>query len=142
VVRVLSVILSALANGLPTHQQEEGSSERGVTTEHGADAGRKVKGLYVHGEVGSGKSMAMNLFFDAAREQLPAGAVRRVHFHEFMLSVHSDLHKYKESAPRGSPRAVPAVAELTAQGARVLCLDEFQVTDIADAAILAQLMDV
>jgi predicted ATPase len=70
-----------------------------------------------------------------------AGAVRRVHFHEFMLKVHADLHEYKATSERGSPRAIPAVAESTAREARVLCLDEFQVTDIADAAILAQLLD-
>ena len=64
-----------------------------------------------------------------------------MHFHEFMLSVHAALHEYKKTAPPGSPRAIPAVAEQTAGQARVLCLDEFQVTDIADAAILAQLMD-
>ena len=133
VIRTLAVILSALVDGLPAHE--------GVGGGKGADAKRKVKGLYVHGEVGSGKSMAMNLFFEAARELLPQGAVRRVHFHEFMLQVHAQLHKYKEAAPRGSPRAIPAVAKLKARDARVLCLDEFQVTDIADAAILAQLMD-
>ena len=76
-----------------------------------------------------------------AHTHTQAGAVRRVHFHEFMLKVHADLHEYKATSERGSPRAIPAVAESTAREARVLCLDEFQVTDIADAAILAQLLD-
>ena len=142
--RVLSLILSGLADGLPAHKAPSpGRDGAGREGEYpGADAARKVKGLYVYGDVGSGKSMAMNLFWEAAKELLPAGAVRRVHFHEFMLKVHADLHKYKLTSERGSPRAIPAVAELTAREARVLCLDEFQVTDIADAAILAQLMDV
>lgn len=135
-ISVLSVILSALADGLPAHTGMDGGGSPG------ADASRKVKGLYIYGEVGSGKSMMMNLFWEAARDLLPPGSVRRVHFHEFMLSVHADLHTYKETAPRGSPRAITEVAEMTAKKARVLCLDEFQVTDIADAAILAQFMDV
>jgi predicted ATPase len=134
-VRMLSRTLSALADGLPSHKGASGGAGPG------ADAQRKVKGLYVYGEVGSGKSMAMDLFWKAACSLLPVGAVRRVHFHEFMMQVHADLHAYKLTASRGSPRAIPAVAERTAQRARVLCLDEFQVTDIADAAILAQLMD-
>ena len=138
VVRVLAAILSGLADGLPAHK---GHAAIPRNCGSGADASRKVKGLYVYGEVGSGKSMAMNLFWEAAREILPAGAVRRVHFHEFMLTCHADLHVYKKTAPPGSPRAIPAVAEQAARRARVLCLDEFQVTDIADAAILAQLMD-
>lgn len=46
-----------------------------------------------YGEVGSGKSMVMNLFWESAQELLPQGSIRRVHFHEFMLGVHADLHR-------------------------------------------------
>jgi protein AFG1 len=98
------------------------------------------RGIYVHGSVGVGKSFLMDLFFDAvgrsttwARER----KVRRAHFHEFMLDIHDRIHQYKRIHPKSDP--LPAVALSLAQEARLLCLDEFQVTDIADAMILKRL---
>ncbi|KAH9967032.1 AFG1-like ATPase [Lactifluus volemus] len=98
-------------------------------------AGRP-KGLYLYGDVGTGKTMLMDLFYNT----LPARITRkrRVHFHAFMLDVHKRMHAAK-AAGAGDPLA-PVAREL-ASLAHVLCLDEFQVTDIADAMILRRLLE-
>jgi cell division protein ZapE len=95
-------------------------------------------GLYVHGEVGRGKTMLMDLFFQAS----PVEHKRRAHFHEFMADVHERIYGYRQEIARGELANADVIA-LTAQAifdeAWLLCFDEFHVTDIADAMILGRL---
>ncbi|KAL8138156.1 hypothetical protein V2J09_004157 [Rumex salicifolius] len=90
-----------------------------------------VNGLYLYGGVGTGKTMLMDLFFD----QLPSDwRKRRIHFHDFMLGVHSRLRKH-----RGVSDPLEVVGAEISDESILLCLDEFMVTDVADALILNRL---
>ena len=97
-----------------------------------------VKGLYVHGGVGRGKTMLMDMFFDL----VPVRRKRRVHFNDFMADVHDRIGRHRAAVKAGTAKGddpIPPVARDLAELAWVLCFDEFAVTDIADAMILSRL---
>jgi len=95
-----------------------------------------TKGLYLWGGVGRGKSMLMDWFF----EEAPIEAKRRVHFHSFMLDVHERINLRRKSDDNDGDPIAP-VAKDIAEDAKLLCFDEFHVTDITDAMILSRLFD-
>ncbi|KAJ3093568.1 hypothetical protein HK100_006544 [Physocladia obscura] len=98
----------------------------------------RVKGLYLHGDVGTGKTLAMDLFFDAlAATELRR--CRRVHFHAFMLDVHRRVQALRRTRHIAYD-PIPPIAHELANDAVVLCLDELQVADIADAMLLRRLL--
>ena len=98
----------------------------------GGEAPPAPKGLYLWGGVGRGKSMLMDLFFTHAGVQPKT----RIHFHQFMLETHARIFAFRQSDP-GDP--IQPVAKSWADEARLLCFDELQVNNIADAMILSRL---
>ncbi len=89
------------------------------------------RGVYLYGGVGRGKSFLMDCFFSS----VPLNRKTRIHFHEFMRGVHRELHELK-----GMPDPLDEVARRAAQRYRLICFDEFHVSDIADAMILHRLL--
>jgi len=95
-------------------------------------AQEKCQSLYIFGDVGRGKSMLMDLFYEVC----PLKQKRRVYFHTFMLEVHAFIHQARQ---QNQPDAIPTLAKKIQESTLLLCFDEFHVTDIADAMILQRL---
>lgn len=96
------------------------------------------RGVYLYGPVGRGKSMLMDVFYDT----IPLGIKkRRVHFHQFMIEVHDYIHsrRAEDGIIEDMDAALPSLALVISNRSRVLCFDEFHVTDVADAMILSRL---
>lgn len=123
--------LQSLHNALARQEAESRIGWR-LSLGRGRRAEPAPQGLYIFGAVGRGKSMLMDLFLAGA----PEAKKRRVHFDAFMLEVHASLHGLRQQAG-GDPIGV--LAGRIAAASRLLCFDEFQVTNIADAMLLGRL---
>lgn len=137
----LQRLYDELAAGQPAQPRPRGGLGRLVSRLFGGgESGTRTapRGIYLHGDVGRGKSMLMDLFFAGA----PVPRKRRVHFHAFMLEVHRTIHGWRQEAKaagRDIADPIPLLADKIAQESPLLCFDEFHVTDVADAMILSRL---
>ncbi len=129
--------LSSLAHALKGYSAKSG--KHGWMDRFGLKAREETpppQGLYLYGGVGRGKSMLMNLFFETA----PVAAKERVHFHAFMRDIHLEIHRRRQMpmyADEGDP--IPGMADGIADNTTLLCLDELEVRDIADAMVVGRL---
>ena len=121
----LQQLLNSIAN--QADQEKQSVISRLISTPH-----KNSKSLYIFGDVGRGKSMLMDLFFEAC----PIRSKRRVHFHAFMQEVHDYMHRWRMTHEGDS---LPFLATKIRKETLLLCFDEFHVTDIADAMLLSRL---
>ena len=161
--RMLSTSLSA-----GNHSHSHSTSSIAFATAHSFISSsilsrrKQSSGIYIHGSVGVGKSMLMDLFHsictngfsyshehtnndnnnDDDYKQIEYSPInlqcKRYHFHEFMIQIHQKIHKYKSIHPKSDP--IPPISAQIAQEARLLCFDEMQITDIADAMIIKRIL--
>ena len=134
----IALKLSGLNARLGQHRLARKSSALGWMFGRRENGTGPVKGLYLYGDVGRGKTMLMDLFFALS----PVVRKRRTHFHEFMLDVHARVHAWRQKLKHGEVKGddpIAPVAAALAEEAWLLCFDEFNVTDIADAMILGRL---
>src|SRR5437762_6221591 len=119
--------LTRLEQRLAQHRLSRKSSHLGWLFGKNAQQEGPIKGLYIHGEVGRGKTMLMDLFFEAS----PVVRKRRVHFHEFMADVHERIYACRQKAKSGeidsSEDPIRLVAADITQETWLLCFDEFHV---------------
>jgi cell division protein ZapE len=135
---LIAAKLSRLEKRLEHHRLSRKSSALGWLFGKSDKQDGPIKGLYVYGEVGRGKTMLMDLFFASSTVRRK----RRAHFHEFMADVHERLNKVRQEMKAGrvaNDDPIKHVAAELAEEAWLLCFDEFHVTDIADAMILGRL---
>lgn len=99
--------------------------------------GKSTTGAYVYGGVGCGKTFLMTLLYDAVDSGSWSNDKQKVHYHKFMLDVHQHMHEVRQREPQAD--LIAPVVERVLENGRLLCLDEFQVTDVADALILQRL---
>jgi cell division protein ZapE len=128
--------LDALAAKLKGYKAE--GKPNGFSRLFGMKPAEPPHGLYIYGPVGRGKTMLMDMFFDAVE----APRKRRAHFHAFMADVHARLHQWRQALKRGEVEGedpITPVATELAREASLLCFDEFSVRDIADAMIVGRL---
>ena len=118
----------------PVRTEQSGFMSRLLRRRRVDEANDRPNGLYLAGEVGRGKSMLMDLFFATA--DVPRK--RRIHFHAFVQNAHARIHAYRLAhAEVADP--IPPLADAIAAEAALLCFDEFQINDIADAILLGRL---
>ena len=131
--RALLPLMEEVRRGVEA-QPAPGRKKGGLLGRFSKQTIEPVPGLYLWGGVGRGKSMLMDLFCGAVD-----APKRRVHFHEFMQEVQAKLHEARKSNARD---AIVPVAEEVAGSVRLLCFDEMQITDIADAMIVGRLFEI
>ncbi|TPW27984.1 cell division protein ZapE [Pararhizobium mangrovi] len=136
--KALAAALDRVLDGVRSHRVARKSSALGWLFASRREEPRTIEGLYIHGPVGRGKTMLMDIFF----KLVPAKRKRRTHFNTFMNDAHERIHAYRQKVKAGEVKdsdPIPPVADdLMAEG-WVLCFDEFAVSDITDAMLLSRL---
>ncbi len=130
--------LDALSMEMAQRKPEEKKGFLGRLFGKGNGEQEQIKGLYVWGSVGRGKTMLMDLFYDLSEEPKK----RRSHFHEFMSDIHDRVFLVRKQISAGAIKdrdPIIPIAQEIASETRLLCFDEFTVTDIADAMLLGRL---